>query len=109
MSVFVVTRGGRPVPPPTTPADEVGIHVFYQFWLKRLHPYGELADGDVIYWADQRSREIKWEFRTANVRRMYCSDRSALDSGLRHWFGMFETDFEYDNDRDSGWLLAWEK
>ena len=39
---------------------------------------------------------------------MYCSDRSALDSGLRHWFGMFETDLEYDNDRDSGWLLAWE-
>ena len=104
----MVTRGRRPVPPPTTPADEVGIHVFYQFWSKRLHPYGELADGDVIYWADQRSREIKWEFRTANVRRMYCSDRSALDSGLRHWFGMFETDLEYDNDRDSGWLLAWE-
>ena len=108
MSVFVVTRGRRPVPPPTTPADELGIHVFYQFWLKRLHPYGELADGDVIYWADQRSREIRWEFRAANVRRMYCSDRSALDSGLRHWFGMFETDLEYDNDRDSGWLLAWE-
>ena len=52
---FIVTRG-RGAPDPSTPPDEVGVRIFYQLWQKRLHPFGDLADGDMIYWGDQKSR-----------------------------------------------------
>ena len=104
---FLVTRG-RGAPVPSTPPDEVGVRIFYQLWQKRLHPYGDLADGDVIYWGDQKSREVRWELRVRNVRRAYCRDRNQFEGFLRHWFGSLETDVEYDINRDTGWLLAWE-
>lgn len=104
---FLVTRG-RGAPDPSTPPDEVGVRIFYQLWQKRLHPYGDLADGDMIYWGDQKSREVRWELRVRNVRRAYCRDRNQFEGFLRHWFGSLETDVEYDIGRDTGWLLAWE-
>jgi hypothetical protein len=104
---FLVSRG-RGAPDPSTPPDEVGVRIFYQLWQKRLHPYGDLADGDMIYWGDQKSREVRWELRVRNVRRAYCRDRNQFEGFLRHWFGSLETDVEYDIGRDTGWLLAWE-
>ena len=104
---FLVTRG-RGAPDPSTPPDEVGVRVFYQLWQKRLHPFGDLVDGDMIYWGDQKSREVRWELRVRNVRRAYCRDRNQFEGFIRHWFGSLETDIEYDIGRDTGWLLAWE-
>ena len=104
---FIVTRG-RGAPDSSTPPDEVGVHIFYQLWQKRLHPFADLADGDVIYWGDQKSRELRWELRARNVRRAYCHDRNQFEGFLRYWFGIVETDVEYDIGRETGWLLAWE-
>jgi len=107
MSMFVVSRA-HGAPPTTVPPDEVGVHVFTQLWKTRQQPYDSLADGDTLYWADQKTRELRWELRVRNVRKVRCSGMNEYAGYLRNWFGVLEPETDYGAGRSDRWLLAWE-
>jgi len=109
MAEFLVSRA-QGAPKASTPVDELGIPMLFQMWRTRQDPYDTLADGDTLWWVDQRTREARWEFRVTNLRRTrYGSVASALDL-LRRWFGLLPSDLNayHLQAPPEGWLLAWE-
>ena len=109
MAEYLFSRA-EGAPAATTPPDEVGWRMFFQMWATRQHPFEVLADGDTLWWADQTSREVRWELRVRNVRRaQYTSVAVALER-LRRWFGVLPADLTryHQAVRPEGWLLAWE-
>ncbi len=67
MTEYLVSRGGG-APPVDTPAELLTGSMFFQMWRTRQDPYHVLAEGDTLWWADQHSRKVCWEFRVANLR-----------------------------------------
>jgi hypothetical protein len=91
-------------------SDDIGTPMFFQMWRTRQHPYHTVAEGDTLWWADQRSREVRWELRVRNLRQsQYHSVAGGLDR-LRRWFGMLPMDLtDYHHGvSPEGWLLAWD-
>ena len=109
MAEFLFSRA-EGAPPSDLVVDEIGTPMFFQMWQTRQPPYNTLADGDTLWWVDQRSRQIRWELRVRNLRRSgYESVALGLDR-LRRWFGMLPSELtEYHKSvRPEGWLLAWD-
>jgi hypothetical protein len=109
MAEFLFSRADG-APDASTSVDAIGPGVFWQLWAVKQDPFNVLEDGDTLWWADQRSREVRWELRVRNVRRaQYSSIAFALER-LRRWFGLLPGDMDHyhENVRPEGWLLAWE-
>jgi hypothetical protein len=85
--------------------------MFFQLWQVRADPYRVLADGDTLWWVDQRTREVRWQMTVRNVRRRQCASIESAREYLRRWFGVFPGDlssYKADGSFRNGWLLAWE-
>ncbi len=109
MAEFLFSRA-EGAPPRGLEPDDIGTPMFFQMWRTRKHPYHTLAEGDTLWWADQRSREVCWELRVRNLRRsQYHSVAGGLDR-LRRWFGMLPMDLNgyHHGVPPEGWLLAWD-
>lgn len=110
MAHYIVSRDGG-APSPDTPIDELTSSVFFHLWSVRVDPYNALADGDTLWWADQRSREVRWQMTVRNLRRRQCTSIESAREYLRRWFGVFPGDLTHyrtDGSFRNGWLLAWE-
>ena len=92
------------------PSVSIATMVFFQMWARRASPYNQLAEGDVIYLGDTKTRRISWEVRVSDllVDFGYRTPRHAL-AALRASYGLYESDLnDYHRGRSgSGWLLAW--
>lgn len=109
MTKYLFSRA-EGAPEAYTPIDEIGVPMFFQMWGVRQDPFNVLADGDTLWWVDQRSREVRWELRVRNLRRARCSSTAAAFERLRRWFGVLPGDLTayQKGGRFEGWLLAWE-
>ena len=89
---------------------ELANQVFFQMWAKRMLPYNEILEGDVIYIGDTKSRRIYWEVRVAAlVKRDNLKNRRAIARILRNVYGINATDLNeyYRTSQDSNILIAW--
>ena len=110
MGQYLVTRA-EGAPPNTTAVDALSGTVFFQLWQVRADPYRVLANGDTLWWVDQRTREVRWEMRVRNLRRRQCSSVEVAHEYLRRWFGLFPGDlstYKADGVFRNGWLIAWQ-
>lgn len=85
--------------------------MFFQLWAVRLDPFNVLENGDTLWWADQRSRQVRWQMTVRNVRRRQCASIESAREYLRRWYGIFPGDlnnYRTDGSFKNGWLLAWE-
>ena len=89
---------------------ELSNQVFFQMWSKRMFPYSEISEGDVIYIGDMKSRRIYWEVRvSALVKRDNLKNRGAIARVLRNVYGLNATDLNeyYRTSQDFNVLIAW--
>ena len=54
MAEFLISRA-EGSPASTIPVDELGVPMLFQMWSTRQDPYQTLADGDTLWWVDQRT------------------------------------------------------
>ena len=91
MTEYLVSRG-EGAPPIDLPAEVMRGSMFFQMWKTQQDPYHVLAEGDTLWWTDQRTRQFRWELRVANLRRArYGSLPQAMD-WLRRWYGILPFD-----------------
>lgn len=110
MAHYIVSRTGG-APAADTPIDELASSMFFQLWSVKSDPYNVLADGDTLWWADQKSRQVRWQMTVRNLRRHQCASIEAAREYLRRWYGVFPgdlSDYRTDGSFSNGWLLAWE-
>jgi hypothetical protein len=53
------------------PADRATMltNVWFNLWTRRLRPYQELVDGDVVFFYDPPSRRVRWQTQATNIQR----------------------------------------
>jgi len=110
MAHYIVSRTGG-APAADTPIDELASSMFFQLWSVKSDPYNVLADGDTLWWADQKSRQVRWQMTVRNLRRHQSASIEAAREYLRRWYGAFPGDlsgYRTDGSFSNGWLLAWE-
>lgn len=108
MSEYLFSRKDMQ-PPADVPADLLAGLVFFQLWRDQQYPFKEIANGDTLWWVDQKARTIDWELRAVQLHKAaYRSRSDALDQ-LRRGYGLLPADL---NDytwtrRNAGYLLVW--
>lgn len=81
---------------------ELSSRIFFNLWQKRLWPYGELLEGDTLYFYESQARPKKlvWKTRVADVLRFDYIDRQSTKARLLGWHDGYESNWGYLDKKD---------
>jgi putative restriction endonuclease len=103
VKIFVSSRGY------TIPVDseKLKTELWFNMWQKRMWPFNEVSEGDILYWYDAKLQQIVWRTKISAIERFKYQSKQEVTDRLIEVFAEDPSKDPYFSDKEeSGYCFA---